>query len=152
MSKTDPITYHYEIDGRDIAIRRHHMGTAYARNGNTGNPTQYYTWDCYVDGELLCAGERTRADAYETGRARVLGIDYFSPVRGPGRNVRTWWDVAADMKAHYQRRTHDDDASFGTDQQARRRQRLRQAPTPPATMTTAEADALVAEWHDTLEA
>lgn len=123
MKSTNPITYHYEFpdapDGRPrgIAITRRHVGTAYASNGNVGNPTEYFVWDFAIDGgdldgassehaPLRGTGYRDRTDAYEHARARLLGIPYCFDLERPARcrNVRPWVVVKAEMQANYRRR------------------------------------------------
>lgn len=110
MSKsTGPITYVYEVEGHEVAVTRRHVGTAYARNGNVGNPTEYFEWEALVDGKRIGVGSWQRAVAYEAARAHILGIDYFHPhPDGPfanrARNVRPYTLVADEMKANYRRR------------------------------------------------
>lgn len=106
----DTITYYYEIEGRVVTVTRHHAGTAYARNGNVGNPTQYYTWSAAVDGERVTFAEPSRAAAYELARAVVLDIDYSNPERGAGVNVRPFYSVAAEMKENYRRKVREPQA------------------------------------------
>ena len=104
---THSITYHYDFDGHDIAVTRRHYGTAYAKNGNVGNPTEYFLWDVAIDGEHYLRGCRSRSNAYETGRARILGTPYFD---SDGRNVRrdrgirSFYLVRDEMKANYNRK------------------------------------------------
>jgi hypothetical protein len=107
---TDPITYLYEVkdgDGQshEVALTRKHAGTAYARNGNAGNPTECFIWDYAIDGVSGGGGDSQRAIAYEYARAMILGIQYVNqphlgPVRGY-KNVRNFRAVAAEMKAAY---------------------------------------------------
>jgi hypothetical protein len=102
---THPITYHYNVDGKDVAITRRHVGQAYARNGNVGNPTEYFVWDVKIDGEPAGAGYRDRSDAYEHARARVLGIPYvFDEIRKRYVNVRAYTLVRREMQANYVKR------------------------------------------------
>lgn len=105
MSK-EPITYVYEVEGVEVAISRRHVATAYARNGNVGNPTQYFVWDASVDGATVVSGAPLRSDAYEQARARILGIPYCNDPRRPGRarNVRNYLLVDREMAHNYRRR------------------------------------------------
>ena len=100
------ITYTYEVEGRTVTVVRKHVGGAYPRNGNVHNPTQYYTWESYLDGKLVTAWARTRAVAYEYARAKVQGLKYRPDDRGRGRdlNVRPFTLVADEMKANYRGR------------------------------------------------
>jgi hypothetical protein len=103
MKTTDPITYRYELDGHKILLTRIHTHTAYARNGNVGNPKEYFVWDTKLDGKIVARRSRSRADAYEYARAHVLDID-FHPGDHEGRgyrNVRRWTIVRDEMKANY---------------------------------------------------
>lgn len=114
---TKPITYYYRVEDNTVGITRRHIGTAYARNGNVGNPTEYFLWDWEVANDDLGTfthsgrGHATRADAYEHARARILGIPYNDPYVGgrtpyanqPQRrsvNVRNWLTVQEEMKAN----------------------------------------------------
>lgn len=108
---THPITYHYDFEHNgsthDIAITRRHTGTAYARNGNVGNPTEYFRWEAVVNGVTVAGlAFRDRTDAYENARAKVLGIPYRFDLERPARccNVRSWVVVRDEMKANYRRR------------------------------------------------
>ena len=108
---TKPITYIYRFEhegvAHEIRISRRHTGTAYARNGNTHNPTQYYSWSAEVDGVHVIGNVDQRAVAYEYARASILGIRYvaYSPYRpGKERNVRSYLLVADEMKSNYVRR------------------------------------------------
>lgn len=106
MSKSiTPIAYHYDIDGHDVKVTRRHVRTAYARNGNVSNPTEYFVWDARVDGEYVVGNVGERSTAYEYARARVLGIDYFWDSNQPtkARNVRSFRLVQDEMKANYVR-------------------------------------------------
>lgn len=105
---TAPIAYQYSIDGAVAVIERVHVGTAYARNGNVGNPTEYFRWNWTV--ELLPRSIKSgahgngssRADAYERARASVLGIPYRTgEYVHQCENVRPWTDVKAEMQANY---------------------------------------------------
>lgn len=108
---THPIAYTYNIDGNVVVIERVHYATAYARNGNVHNPTEYFKWNWRV--EMLAGGidpptppmlghGSTRYDAYERARAAVLGIGYVNDERRKRYvNVRLWRDVMAEMKANY---------------------------------------------------
>ena len=101
MKSTHNITYVYEVDGHTIEITRVHVRTAYARNGNVGNPTQYFKWVAHVDGQSTNKFDR-RADAYEMARARVLGIKYVNNERLHRYvNVRPWTVVRDEMLANY---------------------------------------------------
>lgn len=111
MKTTHPITYHYSFDHdgvtHDIALTRRHTGTAYARNGNVGNPTEYFRWDATVDGVQVNGGLgfRDRSDAYENARAFVLGIRYANDDnRRRWVNVRSWVLVRDEMKSNYRSR------------------------------------------------
>lgn len=44
---------------------------AYPKNGNLHNPTPYFRWESYVDGECVCSHDPSLA------RARALLRDYF---------------------------------------------------------------------------
>jgi hypothetical protein len=68
----DSHTYVYEVDGHTIEVTRRHVGTAYARNGNVGNPTEYFTWDVKLDGTLHAA-QPTRWEAYDSAVCRFDG-------------------------------------------------------------------------------
>lgn len=111
MKSTEPITYLYEIDGREVALTRHHSHTAYPRNGNVGNPTVYFHWTCEVDGISVNTGMNCpqRAEAYEYARCHIQGLVYI-PYRDYGaqrtrtRNVRSYTLVADEMKANYKGR------------------------------------------------
>lgn len=102
---TDPIAYQYDIEGTGVTIERVHTGTAYARNGNVGNPTEYFRWNWTV-----ATGEKgngsSRSDAYERARAAVLGIPYRYDETNPSRcvNVRSWMLVKKEMQANYRGR------------------------------------------------
>lgn len=105
---THSITYAYDIDGAVVLIERVHVGTAYARNGNVHNPTEYFRWNwriaCQPGG--IEDGPRgngsSRSDAYERARAKVLGIRYaFDEERHRYENVRPWTVVKAEMQANY---------------------------------------------------
>jgi hypothetical protein len=110
MKSTHPVTYVYDVEGHEVAVTREHVRTAYARNGNVGNPTEYFKWSATVDGESVTSWARTRADAYEYGRAAVLGYAY-SPGHGDNfrgaKNVRNFRLVADEMQTNYQRREVD---------------------------------------------
>lgn len=71
---TARITYLYEVEGRQVAVWREHVGSAYARNGNVGNATEYFIWHSDVDGESASRGCHSRASAYEHARAQILGV------------------------------------------------------------------------------
>lgn len=105
MSKnTQPITYRYNVEGTGVSITRRHIGEAYPRNGNVGNPTQYFAWEWITD-EGKSGNGSSRADAYERARASVLGIPYI--FHEPTRryvNVRSYLVVADEMKANYKGR------------------------------------------------
>lgn len=105
---TKPITYVYAVGGHRVEIVRRHVGTAYARNGNVGNPTEYFTWESRLDGEFVTYGEESRAIAYEHARAKALGIPYAYSETRPGpkwnKNVRPYPLVQDEMKVNYQGR------------------------------------------------
>lgn len=106
MASTNPITYVYEYGGHTIEVTRRHVRTAYARNGNVSNPTEYFVWDTKVDGETVSTLAITRADAYEHGRAKIEGTR-FRPDndRGLGGiNVRSYIAVRDEMKKNYRSR------------------------------------------------
>lgn len=112
MSKTtNPITYHYDVAGHTISVARRHVGTAYARNGNAHNPTEYFVWEARVDGQLVGTGYDTRATAYEYARASALGIKYRQTRYARGRvavrgiNERLYTIVQDEMRANYRGRT-----------------------------------------------
>lgn len=109
---THPITYAYNIEGAIVLITRVHVGTAYPRNGNVGNPTEYFRWEWSVSSQLMGYGKLTfpdlkgrgdsRADAYERARAAVLGIPYRTGEYAKDCvNVRPWTVVKAEMQANY---------------------------------------------------
>lgn len=106
MKKTKPITYLYEVEGRELAVTRKHSHTAYPVNGNVGNPTEYFTWSTAIDGEPHLTRLPNRTQAYEEARAKVLGIPYHYDERRSSRcvNVRPWYDIADEMKANYKGR------------------------------------------------
>lgn len=106
MNAIKPLTYHYAIDGHDIAITRRHIGTAYARNGNVGNPTQYFTWEVSVDGEYLAGHIAQRALAYEEARCHIARTPYVN-LDSVHRyvNVRNVYLVQREMKANYKGRS-----------------------------------------------
>ena len=108
MKSTHPIAYQYNIGGNIVVIERVHYGTAYARNGNVGNPTEYFKWNWTVEMKARCleSGAHghgdSRADAYERARASVLGIRYVNDEqRRRYTNVRPWTVVKAEMQANY---------------------------------------------------
>lgn len=110
MKSTYPITYFYDFEGHEIAIPRRHVGTAYARNGNVGNPTEYFVWDAKVDGKLDELGCFSRANAYEHARAHILGITYresdpknYRPGPKYNVNVRPYAVVRDEMKTNSKR-------------------------------------------------
>lgn len=102
MKTTAPITYLYEFNDHLIKITRSHAGTAYPRNGNVGNATEYFTWSAWTIYGVAsnCA---TRASAYEHARAMILGQRYYDHPNFPTRwvNVRNWLEVKREMKANY---------------------------------------------------
>jgi hypothetical protein len=105
VKTTSDITYRYEIDGNAIEISRRHTGTAYARNGNVHNPTEYFTWEARVNGVEIGRRFSSRADAYENARAKALGIRYVNDDRRHKYvNVRPFQMVAAEMRAAYRGR------------------------------------------------
>lgn len=109
MKTTHPITYRYEFEGQTIEIERVHYGTAYARNGNVGNPTEYFKWN-WRTATAKGHGD-SRSDAYERARAAVLGIGYvYDERRKLYVNVRPWTLVRDEMKANYRGRTAEVDA------------------------------------------
>lgn len=104
---TEPITYVYDFEGHVIEVSREHVGSAYARNGNVGNPTEYFVWSATVDGKWVTSGCHQRAEAYEYGRASVLGIEYRmqrSDYDHRGINERPFSKVRDEMKANYRSR------------------------------------------------
>lgn len=110
---THPITYVYAIDHEgaehEITVTRRHVGTAYARNGNVHNPTEYFTWSAALDGETVGTGYDSRATAYEYARAQLLGIPYYWHPNYPNRarNVRSYVLVQDEMRANYRRRIQE---------------------------------------------
>jgi hypothetical protein len=118
MNSTQPITYVYEVTGPDgtgheIAITREHTGTAYARNGNVGNATEYFLWNATLDGEPAAWHEPRRSEAYEVARAKLLGIRYANGPRSCV-NVRAWHRVREEMKASYRRQiVHGEEPNRG---------------------------------------
>ncbi|HVT77922.1 MAG TPA: hypothetical protein VHD87_12890 [Acidimicrobiales bacterium] len=109
VRRRDTITYRYDIDGHAVALTRRHWYTAYARNGNVGNPTENYLWDAHVDGELVQRGCALRSDAYEHARCHIAGVPYCNDQRRPERtrNVRNYLLVKAEMAANYRGRVRD---------------------------------------------
>lgn len=112
---THPIAYQYDIDGAIVVIERVHIGTAYARNGNVGNPTEYFRWNWKVEmlprsiKEGAHGNGSSRADAYERARAVVLGIPYiYDDVRKRYENVRPWTVVRDEMRSNYRGRAPAD--------------------------------------------
>lgn len=108
MKPKKNIAYRYDIEGHSVVVDRNHLGTAYARNGNVHNPTEYYTWDSSVDGKTAGSGCATRADAYEYARAAVQGVR-FNPGDQRGRgciNVRSFIVVREEMQANYRGRLY----------------------------------------------
>ncbi len=106
MSKsTEPITYVYEVEGREVEITRAHVGSAYPSNGNVGNATEYFTWSARC-GLGVTTGASSRASAYEHARAMILGHRYYDHPNFPTRwvGVRNFREVAAEMKANYRGR------------------------------------------------
>lgn len=122
MTKTThPITYTYEFNHDEslytFEITRRHLSTAYARNGNVGNPTEYFTWEVRIFGPFLGEdGQRlpgfgypTRTVAYEYARAHILGIDYHHDDGTTNyRNVRQWNVVENEMRANYKGRKQEE--------------------------------------------
>lgn len=102
---THPIAYAYTVDGAHVIITRVHIRTAYARNGNVGNPTEYFRWEWAVESGPRGTGS-SRSDAYELARAAVLGIRYVNnDTRKMWVNVRPWTVVKDEMQANYTGRT-----------------------------------------------
>lgn len=105
MKTTKTITYRYDVDGQTIEITRTHDRTAYARNGNVGNPTEYFWWQVRRNGEYLGGVFRLRADAYEAARGnKFCNADGRAIGSGPGP-VRPYTVVAAEMRANYRGRS-----------------------------------------------
>lgn len=103
MTNTDPIAYLYNFLGHAIRVTREHVGTAYARNGNVGNPTEYFVWNATLNGQRVAVVCSSRAVAYEYARAAALGIRYRHD-EGMARrseNVRGWVEVQREMKRNY---------------------------------------------------
>lgn len=101
---TDPIAYRYSVEGATVTIERVHIGTAYARNGNVGNPTEYFRWNWNVETGKKGNGS-SRSDAYERARASVLGIRYvYNDHKKLWVNVRPWTLVRDEMRANYRGR------------------------------------------------
>lgn len=99
---TDSRSYRYEVDGHEIVVTRTHVGTAYARNGNVGNATEYFIWSATADGVEVAFSEDRRSEAYEVARAHALGIEYVNiPSQRRYVNVRGWTKVQDEMKANY---------------------------------------------------
>lgn len=108
MKSTNPITYTYIFNGCAIDITRRHVGTAYARNGNVGNPTEYFVWEARVDGERIGGQHERRAEAYEHARASILGIRYVNDDRRKRWvNVRSYRVVEDEMRQLYRGRVND---------------------------------------------
>lgn len=113
MSKsTEPITYTYRVETptetKYLLLTRRHTGTAYARNGNVGNPTEYFMWDTVIVTGIkgrYWGRYTSRAEAYEYGRAAALGIRYVAAANRPGMragvNVRHYIEVQREMKENY---------------------------------------------------
>jgi hypothetical protein len=98
MHGTTTIAYRYEIEGDIIILTRRHIGTAYPRNGNVHNPTEYFRWEAMLNEVVIGTHFEKRADAYESAR----GFQYCNDkgrVRGEGKPVRYWHAVKAEMKA-----------------------------------------------------
>jgi hypothetical protein len=106
MADTKSITYVYDVEGHTVELTRHHIGTAYARNGNVHNPTEYFKWEARVDGVVVTSYATQRAQAYEYAKASITGTDYRQPDQygRHGRNERQYRLVAAEMKANYVKR------------------------------------------------
>lgn len=107
MASRHSITYRYDFDGHAIEVTRWHVGTAYARNGNVGNPKEYFRWKASVDGEQIGGYFYSRADAYEHARASILGILYYwrpDALSVDCVNVRPWTAVQDEMRANYRGR------------------------------------------------
>lgn len=102
---THPIVYVYEFEGHILELERVHIGSAYARNGNVSNPTEYFNWTHRVDGALI-GTTHSRASAYEHARAKVLGIDYYDHPNFPhrARGIRNYILVQQEMRANYRSR------------------------------------------------
>lgn len=84
---TKPYNYLYSYAGHAIEITRRHIGTAYPRNGNVHNPTEYFTWSVSIDGKMHDNYLSTRWEAYESARQH---IEPTTP--------RFYWIVQAEMK------------------------------------------------------
>lgn len=108
MSKSEhPITYVYEVDGHLIEITRRHTGTAYARNGNVGNPTEYFKWEAKKDGVYLGMFSK-RSDAYEEATGHAY-CDRDGRVIGRNKQVRYFNLVRDEMQANYRGRVQHND-------------------------------------------
>ena len=103
---THPISYLYDVNGVEVEVTRYHTGTAYPVNGNVHNPTEYFRWAVKVGGQPHLSMLPSRAEAYEEGRAKVLGIRYWHDPKCSARciNVRPYWTVAAEMSENYRGR------------------------------------------------
>lgn len=101
--RTQRRSYLYEIDGHDVTISRLHTGTAYARNGNAHNPTEYFRWDMAIDGEPYLSACRSRTEAYEHARCRIrdLGDYVCTDRRHRYQNVRNVFAVQEEMRQNY---------------------------------------------------
>lgn len=100
MATTHTITYTYDVDGKLIKLTRRHTGTAYAANGNVGNPTEYFVWDAEVDGRTV-ATAGSRAGAYELALGNsIIASDNRTVIGGNRARVRNWVKVRDEMKAN----------------------------------------------------
>lgn len=100
MAKTThAITHRYVVNGQTLEITRRHVRTAYAANGNVGNPTEYFVWDANLDGaHKATAG--SRSDAYELALGHAVYVD-GRYVGGRPEDVRNWRLVKAEMGETY---------------------------------------------------
>jgi hypothetical protein len=101
--KRQPIAYRYATPSGTIVITRRWTGEAYARNGNVGNPTQYFRWEAVLNGKCIGAFFTNRANAYEAARG-FRYCDERGKVRGIGGEVRYYLTVRDEMRANYKGR------------------------------------------------
>lgn len=98
MASTNAITYVYRVGDKVIEVTRRHVKTAYAKNGNVGNPTEYFVWDAAIDGNVVCTAG-SRSDAYELalGNGVWNGFAYV----GSRDKVRNFRLVKEEMRENY---------------------------------------------------
>jgi len=86
----------------EVSVTRRHVGTAYAKNGNVGNPTQYYVWQATVDGGPAGGVYGSRWEAYDAAVARLDGRNMADRRGRDGQWMKQWLRnfrlVQAEMK------------------------------------------------------